>query len=383
MNIRLLRNVQQFEALRPEWNDLLSRSAADTIFLTWEWLCAWWEAYGGENDELFIVTVRERSGELIAILPMFRRFRPWFPLVRIRTVLFIGDGSADSDYLDAILMSGREDAILNAVWKWLSVERSAWGVLQLSNVPESSSTYRWLQRTSSQSQLVSRSDDIVCAVAELPNSWDEYLASLKPRFRTKVRSTLRDLMTGNGFRFYRIDNSADLTAGLQTLYDLHGKRWELKGTEGVFRNPKKRRFYEQFTDLFLKRGWLAFDFLELNGRPVACQMCFIYRGTQFLLQEGFDPEFGSDSVGIGLRALVFKRAIEDGLRRYDFLAGIGRHKTQWNARVKYCHSVSLGYRTIRNTVYLRAPVVMQGIRERIKPMLPGKVLEIRRRFAAS
>ena len=32
-----------FSALKPEWNDLLHRSAYDTLFLTWQWQSTWWK----------------------------------------------------------------------------------------------------------------------------------------------------------------------------------------------------------------------------------------------------------------------------------------------------------------------------------------------------
>jgi CelD/BcsL family acetyltransferase involved in cellulose biosynthesis len=170
----------------------------------------------------------------------------------------------------------------------------------------------------------------------------------------------------------------DLKAGLDALYDLHQKRWQTKGSEGVFRNPAKRRFYERFSQLFLAKDWLAFDFLDLDGRPVACQMCFRYRDTQFLLQEGFDPQFGSDSVGIALRAMALNKAIDEGVRHYDFLAGLGRHKTQWQTRLKECQTISFGPRTLRNTLFLKGPIAMDALKERVKMMLPAKLLEMHR-----
>src|SRR5262245_65719792 len=97
MDVRLVQNSVDFARLRSEWNDLLSRSSADTIFLTWEWLSSWWECYAGPNDALHIVTVRENTGELIGIFPFYRQVRPWLPLSPIRTLRFIGDGSHDSD----------------------------------------------------------------------------------------------------------------------------------------------------------------------------------------------------------------------------------------------------------------------------------------------
>ena len=383
MIIEVVADIDGFAALRGEWNDLLSRSSADTIFLTWEWLFSWWESYSGIGDTPHIVAVRESSGELIGIVPLFTQSKRYLPFRPMKMLRFIGDGSADSDYLDAILLQGRENEILASVWGWLGQRRASWDLLQLFGVPENSPTYGWLKRAEGDGIIVSRSESIPCLVASLPHSWDEYLTSLKPRFRTKVRSVLRDLTVDSAFRFYTVQTDMELKQGLQNLYELHGKRWELKGTQGVFRNPAKRHFYERFTRLFLARGWLAFDFLELNGRPVACQMCFRYGGTQFLLQEGFDPQFASDSVGIGLRALAFKKAIEDGIRHYDFLAGQGRHKTQWQTDLKHCKTISFGSNTLNNRLYLKFPTLVEALRERVKTMLPEKLLEARRRLAAS
>jgi CelD/BcsL family acetyltransferase involved in cellulose biosynthesis len=377
MNIQVVRDFHAFSQLRREWNDLLSRSSADTVFLTWEWLSSWWKCYAGAKDVLHIIVIRDSAGELIGILPLHRRLQPWLPLKPIQTLRFIGDGSWDSDYLDAILVQGREKDILESVWKWLRGQRS-WSVLELTGIPESSATLQWLDRTEGAHEIVARKENIPCLVIDLPHSWEDYLASLKPRFRTKIRSTLREITAGHEVRFRTVDTEVELTSGLQSLYELHGRRWALKGTEGVFRNSAKRRFYECFTPLFLEQGWLAFDFLELNGAAAACQICFRYRGTQFLLQEGFDPEFADESVGIALRAMTLKKAIEDGIRQYDFLAGLGRHKTQWQTRTKLCQKISLGPRTIQNTAYLKVPVLMDALRERIKMLLPAKVLEIRR-----
>jgi len=378
MDIQLVQDFQEFSALRAEWNDLLSRSSADTIFLTWEWLYSWWKCYAGTDDALHILVVRDSTGVLVGILPLYRRLQPWFPLKRIKILRLIGDGSWDSDYLDAILVQGCELQILSSVWQWLQSQRSSWNLLQLSGIPRTSATSKWLKDTLENKRAVFSSEDIPCLVTDLPESWDEYVASLKPRFRTKVRSTLREISTRYNIGFTTLQSEAELQAGLETLYRLHEQRWESKGADGVFHNPAKRRFYECFSRLFLAQGWLAFDFLHLNGKPVACQMCFRYRGTQFLLQEGFDPQFAPESVGIALRAMVFKKAIEDGIRHYDFLAGLGRHKTQWQARLKECQTISLGPRTLQNALYLKVPVAVDALKERIKMALPAKLLEMHR-----
>src|SRR5207237_2766311 len=132
------------------------------------------------------------------------------------------------------------------------------------------------------------------------------------------------------------------------------KRWQKKGHNGVFVSLAKKRFYQTFSREFIKQGWLACDFLELDGQPAACQMCFRYNGTLFLLQEGFDPAYENESVGIALRAMVFRNAIQTGIRQYDFLAGSGRHKTQWDVRMTNCENCSVGQRTVRGCHYVQS-----------------------------
>ena len=59
-----------FWALRPEWNDLLRRSCYDTLFLTWEWQCTWWQ-HLGEGNLLLLGFRAEGDGRLVGIAPLF------------------------------------------------------------------------------------------------------------------------------------------------------------------------------------------------------------------------------------------------------------------------------------------------------------------------
>ncbi|PYS03589.1 MAG: hypothetical protein DMG16_05240 [Acidobacteria bacterium] len=383
MSIQIIKTKDEFCGLREVWNQLLSRSDSDTIFLTWEWLSSWWEAYTGPTDDLHIIVVRDQGGQITGIAPFFLTKQRWLPFFGMKTLRFVGDGSWDSDYLDMILAKEHEEESLRSIWDYLRSNNRLWDIVEFPPVSEQSSMLRWLKNLGSQGELMLRNEYVPCSVTHLPRSWDEYMTALSPRFRTKIRSTLRNLQESHDIRFYSIENDNDLTAGLETLFRLHSKRWKLKEHDGVFVNPTKRRFYYSFAPEFLKRGWLAFDFLDIDGRTVACQLCFRYNGTQFLLQEGFDPEFGAESVGIALRAMVFRKAICDGIHSYDFLAGVGRQKAQWGAQVKGCVKGLAARPTLQNAVYMKTPILIEAVKQRAKAVLPRKAVELRRRLLTS
>lgn len=69
VKIELHHEPSIFETLRPEWNPLVQQSGADTPFSVWEFLATWWDVYG--TGQLWLVCVRDDSGKLIGIAPLF------------------------------------------------------------------------------------------------------------------------------------------------------------------------------------------------------------------------------------------------------------------------------------------------------------------------
>ena len=84
------------------------------------------------------------------------------------------------------------------------------------------------------------------------------------------------------------------------------------------------------------------SWLEWNGRILACQYGFVHGETYLHLQEGYEPASEHWNVGIGLRAWSIREFLRAGIREYDFLAGVGRHKTDWGAEIKESRRVALG-----------------------------------------
>src|SRR5437763_1454536 len=96
------------QQLKPFWNELLRQSAANTIFLTWEWATAWWSSYGTPG-ELRVHAVYDEAGVLRGIAPLRSRAVEQCSQT-VRSLQFIGYAASysDSDYLDLIIAPGYE-----------------------------------------------------------------------------------------------------------------------------------------------------------------------------------------------------------------------------------------------------------------------------------
>ena len=80
-----------FGEIREQWTELLAHSSSDCIFLTWEWLHAWWK-HLSDGRRLSILAMRQ-AGALVGIAPL--AVRPALPrrMLPFRGTEFLGCGT--------------------------------------------------------------------------------------------------------------------------------------------------------------------------------------------------------------------------------------------------------------------------------------------------
>src|SRR3712207_4619735 len=113
LEVSVLREAGEFEALEEEWDDLYRHSPAASPFQSWAWLYSWWESYGRDYD-LRLVAVRA-DNVLVGLLPMMLERGRAF-----RRLLFVGTGL--TDYNDALVRGGWEARVAEAG------ARALWGL---------------------------------------------------------------------------------------------------------------------------------------------------------------------------------------------------------------------------------------------------------------
>ena len=322
-----------FDALRPEWESLLERSPTRTLFNTWAWLRCWWEHYGA-GRRLAIVVARE-GAVARGILPLMVERERWKRLVPFRTLRLLGDGSFDSDYLDFLIPVSDGPRVVEDFWRFLFSEPGLrFDLVRICEMPTTSPHYGVLRSLLDTSGARVREQRMGAVFTRLPSNWDAYVASLKPRMRTKVRSLKRHLEEEHTVGIRRASTPEEINAALTSLFELHELRWKGRGQRGVFADPRKRAFYREMSHRFGDRGWLRLHTLDVDGCPVAHQHCVAHEGVLYLLQEGYDPAWEDHGVGNILRSLVLEESVREGLHTYDFLGGVTQHKLSWAGEVK-------------------------------------------------
>jgi CelD/BcsL family acetyltransferase involved in cellulose biosynthesis len=329
LSLHAYTNLDELNALRPDWDELLSQYPAATTFSTWEWLSCWWRCFG-HNRQLLTLALFD-SGSLVGLAPLsiFQERTGWLSL---RVIRLMGDGSGDSDNLDLPVRPGFERAFAEAILHYLRQRRNLWDVGLLNTLPSCSpvaESMREILRSSSWKVFEHSSKS---SAISLPESWELYAETLSSEDRKNLARYTRRLQTRYNTRIYRCSTPDELPACLEALFRLHQERWQSAGEPGSFSLAERREFYTQLSRSLLDRGRLELWVLELDGELVAVQFAFRHENKVFQLQEGYDHRRTSDRLGFVLRGEVLRQLIAERVRTYDFLGGEDPYKTRWGAR---------------------------------------------------
>ena len=333
------------EGLREQsdaWRELASVADVDPLGNDFDWVIAHVGAFG-DSHNIIGWTLTDAAERPVAILPF--RLEPRRTIFSLSRALITQDGTFDSEYLDVILRPGFERASIKMMLDLLKSRRDIDCVV-LTGIPSESATLEHLRPELERRNLPRRERDFPACAAPLPESFEDYLKARKSRIRSKIRSSIRR-STEAGAELVWSDDSSSLGTELETLFELHQKRWVATGKSGSFADERRRVFYNSLAPDFLRKGQLSFARLDLNGQTLACQFGATVDSTYYQIQEGFDPDQSDLRVGTALRGMMIEELIKRGVRSYDFMAGIGRHKTDWGAVPRPCTTVAFALPRLR------------------------------------
>ena len=327
--LRAYEKLDELEALRPAWDDLLSHYPPATTFSTWEWLSSWWGCFG--QDRQLLTLALFDAGSLVGLAPLSIS-KERMGLLSLRVLRLMGDGSGDSDNLDLPVRPGFERVFVESVLHYLKRHKRQWDVCLLNTLPPDSPVAHCLTEILRSSPWILFEYSSKSSAIPLPEDWDLYTQALSTEDRKNLTRYTSRLQRKYATRIYRCTAEGELPACLEALFRLHQGRWQMAGEPGSFSSAERRKFYAQLSHCLLARGWLELWVLELNGEIAAVQYAFRYGTKVFQLQEGYDHKRSSDRPGYVLRGEVLKRLISEKVTSYDFLGGEDPYKTRWGAR---------------------------------------------------
>ena len=319
--------LAELERLRPAWQALWERIPGAQPFLAPDWLIPWWR-HIGEGDLLAIVVRGGCEGELLGLAPFYIHHQAGSGLR-----LLLPLGIATTDYLDALVLPGRAEAVMACVLGRLAAHAHRWDAADWPQLRPGAALLRGAAPAGWEEEVhPGETCPVLCL---LPGT--EAVASAVPRrMRQNLRTALRRAEAEGDLRWERAEDRT-LEEIFDALLRLHRARWAERGEAGVLATRAVETAHREALPGLLRAGVLRLHALRLNGAVIAVLYALADRpgGAErrvYYYIGGFDPRFAALSPGALLVGRAIEEAAAEGAVAFDFLRGAEPYKYRWGAR---------------------------------------------------
>ncbi len=331
-HIERIQTDAELAALRGPWTAMLAEVDKVSVFLTWEWISAWWQ-HRQEEWPLWLLTAWDEEGELAGVAPLMQSEEQRGPL-RVRRLTFLGDRFTTRNHQDFVARKRDAAAVAVAFLAYLrSVQsgQAGWDVLDLEGLAEWAAVRPFLANGSG--RLLER-QPIRCPYITLPPTWEAYEQQLTANRRQQLRRRRRALERDypGQVEICQVTQPSEIDPALDELVRLTKQRWHERGLASSFDGDCFVAFSRRFAALAFANGWLRIYLLKVAGQTIAVEYNFLYRGVFSNYKKGFDLAWEKYSPGQIMHAHIIRRAIEEGAREFDMLQGPHEYKYSWTDR---------------------------------------------------
>lgn len=330
------------------------------------WLQPWWEILA-QDCQATVLTARDDLGQLVGILPLYRR-------PGSRTLLSLADGNACTDHVSILARPehgcelGREFGL-----KLASIANDpdhGWDLIDIDGVVEGDEAMASLSIGLKEGGTsLTASSRMSTWYRPADANWDEHIKQHGKTQRRRMRRWSEKLYNTPELTKCVAATESEASTILDAVIDMHQRRWTAVGEAGTFAEAGFCEFMHETVRRFLLQGQLNLVGIRLNGQFIGGVVNFI--GDDRILYSystGYDVDFAELEPGHLTCIDGLQELYRSNLAGIDFMRGDETYKLRFGGRPKRLFRIRAVAPTIlprlRHAVWTTGFEVKQWMRRR-------------------
>lgn len=349
MKISVIDKIEQYEQLKPNWDEVYSADPNTTVFVSWGWMRGWidtkscdWSVLAAQPDD---------ASPYVAFMPLGMSANKG---TAFRSLFLGGAGHPGSDNTGFVCLPEYAEIALPAFASFIQ-ENIKWDRLDLRSVfdPRLDIFLRcFLQRN-----FYLQEDKInSCPHIMLPDSWDQYLKeSLGKRVCENLKYYTRKIEKIQDFRISHVQTD-NLETQIETMLMLLQTRFVQMSEEILNR-------YRAIFGRCFENNCLLLTISWDGTTPIAGEAAFLDQKKKIItsFKKAFNDKYAGFSPGNVMTGYIIRYAIENGFRIYDFGEGAENYKSLFGTTERYNRNVSISPKTLLGSLKKRIPVKVKEL----------------------
>lgn len=315
--MNVLTTAAELEAIAPEWDALLDRSAQSSFNLRPFWLTAWWRHFAPPAGQLRAVACRDGAGTLVGLAPLY---------LDGREMRFLGHGGEGPSNLTAAIVAlrGEEEAVIGAVVDAIASDHD-WGRLWLSRMRPELETVRLL--AGGLCAELTTNPELNLSVSAC-GDWDAYRRTLGQAGRKRIQTYARRAAE-RGCVLRRAATTEELERAFDAYLAWHMQRFDGRA---FYDRPRRAAFLREVVRAGFAQDRVRVWIAELEGGLAAVDIAFFDAGVVTDFQGHADPAHAAMRLGHVMTAHLLRDAFCDPSVDEVVLGKAAPHKRHWSDR---------------------------------------------------
>ena len=325
LQTKIVSTLEDLKSCKPEWNDAVSNSISDSVFLTYEWVTSWIQYFAGGQPLCFVVSKRDQR--IIGILPFLQERRRIFGTDY--NVLRSPSNSHTNQYNFIIESNGRAE-ILEHMIHFIS-RNTDWDLMELDFVPDNAQLIPLLRRLEKKSYYKFNLELLMeSPYVAISGSWNDYLQKRDKKVRRNFDYFEKKLKKEGKVEILKISAGDDLKSHVMDAFEIEKRSWKGDAGTAIADSENEKGFYTELAQKMSEKGMFSLYFLAFNGEKIAFDYCLEYNDHFYVLKTGYNPEYGKYSPGRVLMINLLRDIHRTGqFSYYDFLGAAEKWKYEW------------------------------------------------------
>lgn len=333
-----INELSELASYRLLWQALLPQTPRASFFQSLDWLEVYLSHYG--HDQRLRVLVVHAGGHPIGILPLVvRTEQTRLGQVRLLTYPLHDWGTFYGP------IGPNPTATLIAGLQHIRRTERDWEVLDLRWVDldgaDRGRTERALENAGFNPQ---HAPWMRCAKIDLAGDWDSYWATRTSHWRTNVRRSEKRVAELGPVTYLRYRPQGAAYGEGDPRWDLYdaceqvaGASWQAASQTGTtLTHDEVRGFFRDAHEVAARAGAVDLNLLYVDGRPIAFNYAYQYRGYVFGLRMGYDAH-ATKGAGTVLQMHMIRDSFNRGDHTYDLGAEYLGCKRFWPTHILASH----------------------------------------------
>jgi hypothetical protein len=298
-----IRNLVELEKYEEDWNTLIEKCHGSVHTQSYAWIQAFLR-YSLLPDERWICLFAYESRQLVAVYPLIINRRIGFSGLYFQTFR-TPYNIYHTIRVDGLILPGHEN-ILELIVNHLRKSFKAFPIIQISGIPDFSPSMLYFNLKNKNLALYKKYNRTESYIT-LHENHQIYLSGLKGKFKKDINRRLRRLNSLTGVSFLLRNSQKTNEENLELFKEIESSGWKGDRKVAIKTRAGDSELYLSATNKFHEKGWVHWNFLEVNNETIAAKLFVRINNTTVSWKTAYREDYSTYGPG----KLLFYKCIED------------------------------------------------------------------------